>query len=108
MKRKLTNKMAPKPANKKCRLHLITPSDDEVVSVSEAKAFLRVTSTTDDAVILAMINAVAEWLAGANGWLGRSLAPTDVGSAVPVLPLRLSRREAAAPAVDRRGFRHLP
>jgi uncharacterized phiE125 gp8 family phage protein len=55
---------------------LITPPDDEVVSLDEAKAQLRVTGTDEDAIISAMLGAcVAQLDPAGGGWLGRALRP---------------------------------
>lgn len=56
-------------------LYLITPPSAPVVSLDHAKAYLNVTLDDDDAVITGIVAGVADWLAGPEGWLGRSLAP---------------------------------
>jgi len=54
-------------------LHVITPATEAVVSLAEAKAYLRVDHDDDDTVITTMVAAVTDWTAGPDGWLGRSL-----------------------------------
>lgn len=54
-------------------LRLVTPPDDDVVTLEEAKAHLRVDTSDDDAVIQAMVTAATEFVDGAQGFLGRAL-----------------------------------
>jgi len=54
-------------------LHIISPPAQTPVSVPEAKDYLRVTSSDFNGEINSMILAVNAWLAGRDGWLGRSL-----------------------------------
>jgi uncharacterized phiE125 gp8 family phage protein len=57
-------------------LHLITPPDEDVISLSDVKVQLRVTGTDDDALIQALIDAsVAQLDPAGGGWLGRALRP---------------------------------
>jgi uncharacterized phiE125 gp8 family phage protein len=57
-------------------LYLITPPTEDVVSLTEAKAQLRVSGSTDDLMIEAMILAAVNQLDPAGGgWLGRALRP---------------------------------
>lgn len=57
-------------------LYLITPPTQDVVSLTEAKAQLRVTGSDDDTMIEALILAAVNQLDPAGGgWLGRALRP---------------------------------
>jgi hypothetical protein len=63
-------------------LHLITPPDEDVISLSDVKVQLRVTGTDDDALIQALIDAsVAQLDPAGGGWLGRALQAPDLGNA---------------------------
>lgn len=56
--------------------HLITAPTDDVVTLEEAKAHLRVTNTDNDDLIEALIaSAVAQIDPAGGGWLGRALRP---------------------------------
>lgn len=52
---------------------IVAPPTSDPVTVDEVKAFARVTSAAENAVIGSAIKAVTSWLAGPDGWLGRSL-----------------------------------
>jgi hypothetical protein len=57
-------------------LHLIAAPTDEVVTLEEAKAQLRITNNDSDELIRALIDsAVAQIDAAGGGWLGRALSP---------------------------------
>lgn len=57
-------------------LHLITRPDDEVVTLAEAKAQLRITTSDNDDMIAALIEAaVAQIDPAGGGWLGRAIRP---------------------------------
>lgn len=57
-------------------LHLITPPTDDVVTVDEARAQLRLSDSITDAMIGALIKAAVDQLDPAGGgWLGRALRP---------------------------------
>jgi uncharacterized phiE125 gp8 family phage protein len=57
-------------------LYLITPPTDDVVSVTDARAQLRLSSDVTDAMIEALIDAaVAQLDPAGGGWLGRALRP---------------------------------
>ena len=56
-------------------LRLITAATDPVVTLTEAKAHLRVDHDDDDTLITALIAAATARLDGAAGMLGRCLAP---------------------------------
>jgi len=59
------------------QLYLITPPTEDVVTLDEAKAFLRETTNDNDALITALIAAAVSTIDPASGgWLGRSLRPT--------------------------------
>lgn len=51
----------------------VSPPAETPVSLAEAKAHLRVTSSDDDALIGALIQAATDWLDGWCGILGRAL-----------------------------------
>lgn len=51
---------------------VITPAT-AVVSWAEAQAHLRLDTTTDQAMVEAMVASVTGWLSGPGGWLGRSI-----------------------------------
>jgi uncharacterized phiE125 gp8 family phage protein len=56
--------------------YLITAPTEEVVTLAEAKAILRITSSDQDAAIQQMINAAVSAIDPAGGgWLGRALRP---------------------------------
>jgi len=54
-------------------LTLVTAPTAEPVSLTEAKAHLRVTGSDEDTLITAMIAATRQNLDGRDGWLGRAL-----------------------------------
>jgi uncharacterized phiE125 gp8 family phage protein len=57
-------------------LYLITRPDDDVVTLGEAKAQLRITTTDNDDMIQALIDAaVAQIDPASGGWLGRAIRP---------------------------------
>ena len=57
-------------------LYLIEPPDETVISLADAKKHLRVTTTDNDGVIQAMLDAaVAQLDPASGGWLGRALRP---------------------------------
>lgn len=58
-------------------LVVVTPPDaaHPVVSIDEAKAHMRVDGNDEDVLIQGLILAVTDWVAGPEGWLGRSLSP---------------------------------
>lgn len=57
-------------------LHLITRPTQDVVTLAEAKAQLRETGTSNDAMITALIAAaVAQIDPAGGGWLGRAIRP---------------------------------
>lgn len=74
------------------RLTMITPPTDQVVTLAEAKLHLRVDGEDEDSLIQGLIDAAVAYLDGADGVLGRALAPQEwevvfCGSAPGVLPL---------------------
>ncbi|MBO9194333.1 phage gp6-like head-tail connector protein [Rhizobium sp. 16-449-1b] len=54
-------------------LRLVTPASATIVSLTEAKAHLRVFHEDDDDYIGGLIAAAQDWLAGEKNWLGRSV-----------------------------------
>jgi hypothetical protein len=54
-------------------LRLVTPATDDIVSLTEAKAQLRIDFDDDDDYITALAAAAQDWLTGENNWLGRSV-----------------------------------
>lgn len=56
-------------------LKLVTPPTDPVVPLAEAKAHLRIFHDDDNTYIEALVAAAVGNLDGADGWLGRALAP---------------------------------
>jgi uncharacterized phiE125 gp8 family phage protein len=57
-------------------LLLVTPPTDEVVTITELKVMLGITSDADDDLLGAMRDAVVQTIdPAAGGWLGRALAP---------------------------------
>jgi uncharacterized phiE125 gp8 family phage protein len=57
-------------------LYLITPPTEDVVSLAEAKEQLRITSSSSDTMIAAIIKAAVAHIDPADGgWLGRAIRP---------------------------------
>lgn len=56
-------------------LVLVTPPENLVVTLDEAKAHLRVEETAEDAAITALLGAAIGSLDGPDGTLGRALSP---------------------------------
>jgi uncharacterized phiE125 gp8 family phage protein len=54
-------------------LRLVTPAAATIVSLTEAKAHLRIFHDDDDAYVGGLIAAAQDWLAGEKSWLGRSV-----------------------------------
>ncbi|NTF69383.1 head-tail connector protein [Rhizobium rhizogenes] len=54
-------------------LRLVTPGTETIVSLTEAKAHLRIFYDDDDEYITALASAAQDWLTGENNWLGRSV-----------------------------------
>lgn len=52
-----------------------TAPDQDPISLSEAKAHLKVIGSEEDETILRLIRAVVDEVDGATGWLGRCLCP---------------------------------
>ena len=73
-------------------LKLVTPPDDPVVSLADAKAHLRVFHDDDNAYIEALVAAAVGNLDGADGWLGRALAPQTWQFSVDRFPYRVDLR----------------
>jgi uncharacterized phiE125 gp8 family phage protein len=65
-------------------LKIVTPPAEMPVTLQEAKDHLRVEVTTSDALIARQIRAVADWLAGRNGWLGRSIIRQTLALTLPL------------------------
>jgi uncharacterized phiE125 gp8 family phage protein len=75
-------------------LHIITPPDlgKPPVDAREAKNFLRLTSNEFDYELHYMILAVNAWLAGRDGWLGRSLVQQTLELRLAGFPCGLVHR----------------
>ena len=75
------------------RAELVIPPVDAVVSLTEAKAHLRVSHDDEDAEIAAMVDAATAYLDGLDGVLGRALgqqtwrAVFQAGSCTDRLPI---------------------
>jgi uncharacterized phiE125 gp8 family phage protein len=80
-------------------LTLITAPTIEPISLTEAKAHLRVTHTDDDTMIGLLIRAARQWIEGPYGFLGRALVqqtwrltldefPATGDIKIPLPPLR--------------------
>jgi uncharacterized phiE125 gp8 family phage protein len=55
-------------------LTIVTPPEREGIGLLHAKTYLKITTvSTEDGVLCDLIAAVTDWVAGRNGWLGRSL-----------------------------------
>lgn len=82
-------------------LKIITPpaTDALPVTLEEAKDHLRVEGDASNALITRQIRAVTDWLAGRNGWLGRSLICQTLALTVP-LPVLMG---FTGPEVSREG-----
>ena len=55
------------------RVSVVTPATTDILTAAEAKAHLRVETSSDDALITELIKAATEELDPPRGWLGRSL-----------------------------------
>lgn len=68
-------------------IYLITPPDDDVVTVDDAREQLRIPATDSDDLIQALIDAaVAQLDPSKGGWLGRALRPQTWELRLPGFP----------------------
>jgi uncharacterized phiE125 gp8 family phage protein len=65
-------------------LTILTPPEQDPLYVEDVKRYLRVTDDADDTLILDLIASVTAWLAGRDGWLGRSLINQTLELTVPL------------------------
>jgi uncharacterized phiE125 gp8 family phage protein len=68
-------------------LTIVTPPGHDPLYVEDVKRHLRVTHGDEDFLIQDLIAAVASWLSGRDGWLGRSLITQTLELTLP-LPFR--------------------
>lgn len=68
-------------------LRLITPPASEPITLTEAKAHLRVTHSDDDAIIALYLSAVRQHIDGRDGWLGRALVTQTWELSLDAFPL---------------------
>ncbi len=54
-------------------MSLVTPASDDLISLADAKAHLRVSHLKEDDLIAGYCRAIEDWLDGFNGLLGRAL-----------------------------------
>lgn len=66
-------------------LTLVTPPAVEPITLEEAKAHLRVTGSTDDAVITALISAARAYVDGPTGYLQRAVVQQSWRWTLPAL-----------------------
>lgn len=79
-------------------LKILVPPSELPVSVLDAREHLRIDGNADDSQLEREIRAVADWLAGSTGWLGRSLLTRTLELTVPlgVIPAWSGDSECAA------------
>lgn len=67
-------------------LAIVTPPPATVlpVTLEEVKDHLRIEDAASDALLKRQVAAVADWLAGPHGWLGRSLIRQTLALTVPM------------------------
>ena len=65
-------------------LTIVTPPARLPIYLEDAKSYLRVSHDYEDSLIQDLISSVVAWLAGRNGWLGRSLITQTLEVAVPL------------------------
>jgi uncharacterized phiE125 gp8 family phage protein len=89
-------------------LELITPPDDAVVTLEEAKAFLNVTHSDHDELIEGLVDAATAALDGRYGLLQRALSPQTWELVLDRFPLVLAGADRnPAAAADFNRLRHL-
>jgi len=70
-------------------LTLVTPPADVPVSLAEQKDYQNITSTSDDALVAALIRAATSYLDGDSGVLGESLMTQTWDYKIPAFRARL-------------------
>lgn len=81
-------------------LRLVTPPEEPVVSLAEAKAHLRIFHDDDNDYVSSLVDAATDNLDGASGWLGLALAPQEWEYSTDAFPCGKALRLPLAPLLS--------